>query len=554
MRKFQIDQFVSHSRSRRRGQALLLSVVIMIFIVLLGTTFIAIVASNMSNTARTGSKDEARQAALAGIEFADTQLTGSNDGLDWRPDVTNPPPASGGSGYNFYYTSLDRAQGWNDNTIYKRYSDSASPYSQFVKYPNPLGTSSPGNTANFMIRVSQVLGTDPDNSNNTKTGDIRIESIGFANDDSAAYNSIVAYKKGGANNPLVGAMRSVSNWDFTDNTVPQGYANSAAIGASSLTLSNQSGIFDPNDCPFYITIGDPAVGSVASAMVTGVTGTTLTLSTGLSVPVAAGALVQKAAGLGAPATVNFDNANTTSVDYRISGINNPYGTLNNTPGSVWVNGGLVWFGTNPTTAGIANFDGIKATNLIAPSAATSLSPASTIQLSGLFTSAITPSSTLPTTVNVSGCTTPVGCGAVSGTLPSDSAVTPSNNPLITSGLVNDGWNRLQGSLDLTRQVQNFTPPDITSGVDGFGRYRQLTQYSASTDSNNPQGSAYGYGQGIYINNPTDVEKAGTTPMTQKQLGDLWYGTGSTNYNRLGIPDAANISTSSLEQQHMRGWV
>ncbi|MEO6908473.1 MAG: hypothetical protein ABI210_11340, partial [Abditibacteriaceae bacterium] len=71
---------------RRRGQALLLAVLTMVFIVLLGTTFIVMVSSNMSQTARTSSKDQARQSAQAGIIFAEKQLTESGNGLDWRPD------------------------------------------------------------------------------------------------------------------------------------------------------------------------------------------------------------------------------------------------------------------------------------------------------------------------------------------------------------------------------------------------------------------------------------------------------------------------------------
>lgn len=571
MRNNRLKNTVFNSRSRRRGQALLLSVLVMIFIVLLGTTFIAIVASNMSNTARTGSKDEARQAAKAGINFADSQLTGSASGLDWRPEGTNPPSG------NFYYSSFDNAQGWSQ-PFYTSQTGSVAKAS-FVKYPNPQGTSPSGDAANFMIRVSQVQSSDPDNTDNTKTGDIRIESIGFANDDPAAYYEVVAYKNGPANNPLTAAMRSVTNWDFNAATVPQGYLNVTGPGITTqgptLTLSNATGYFDPNDCPFYVTITTlgamdntypPQMGSAEVTGVTYVNGEPqLTIgTTQFNVNISstnAALLVQKAANLGAPLTVNYDNANSTPVDYRISGANNFSGNPVNSPGSVWVNGGLVWFGTNPTTSGVSNFDGIKATNLVAPSAATATNPASILKVSGLFTSTIlSPTATPVATVQVSGLTS---SGTVSGELPSDSTSTPSTNPLITSGLVNDGLNRLQGSQDPTRQVQSFTPPDITSGGDGFGRYRQLTKYSTSTNASYPQAAVYGYGQGIYINNPTDVEKIGTTPMTQTQLHNLWFTPGTapssdtvlpTSYERAQIPAPPTSTTNSLEDQHMRGWV
>jgi len=547
MRKYQIEQFVSHSKSRRRGQALLLSVLIMIFIVLLGTTFIAIVASNMSNTARTGSKDEARQAAKAGIEFADSQLTGSDQGLDWRPDVLNPPPASTDPAYNYYYSSLDRAQGWSQPFYYNFNPPIPAPAynAEFVKYPNVQDTSQAGSSANFMIRVSQVQANEPDNAGNTKTGDIRIESIGFADNDPAAYYRIVAYKTGPSNNPLTAAMRSVSNWDWTDNTVPQGTVANGSTGAT-FTLSNVEGTFQNGD---YVTVWDSVANQVGNGIASVSSGTvTVTASFTPSV----GSLVQKAAALGAPTSLNFDNATATNVDYRVSGINYIDGTPVNTPGSVWINGGLVWFGNN------------FATNLRSPLLDTNVQngtqAASTVKVSGVITAktidSVDPTKAADGSVNVSW---------INGTAPTTPtpmlASSTAGNQFITSltpqqsdSLVSDGLNRLRGSLSPTRQVQNFTPPDITAGGDGFGRYRQLTEYSTSTDPNNPQASAYGYGEGIYINNPTDVEKVGSTPMTQTQLHDLWFGTGTTNYMRLGTPEAPTSTTNSLEEQHLRGWV
>lgn len=524
------------SSCRRRGQALLLAVLVMVFIVLLGTTFIAIVSSSISQTARTSSKDQARQSAQAGIVFAEEELTGSGNGLDWRPDdlgITNVHPL-----YNFYWTSFDRAQGW-DQPFYTLQNGLAAK-AAFVKYPNPLTHSPSGKASHFMIRVSQVQGypnaPDPDNLDNTKTGNIRIESIGLANDDPAAFYKVVAYKQGLAGHPLMVAMRSVTNWDFNNSVVPQGRVASSSI--TSITLTEVKGFFDNNKCPFYITIGDPATNSVASALVSGVTnnGTTLTLSSALSAAPVTGTLVQKAAGLGAPPIIKFDNVTDVPVDYRISGINNPFGNFHNTPGSVWVNGGLVWFGST------------NANNLIAPSATT---PGNNIQASGLFTSTIAP-------IHITG--TGVATSTAAPISSADSNF--STNQTVVNKLVDDGWNRLAGVTSASRQVRDFIPPDITTGGDGFGRYRQLTRYSEPNTlyaGATNISSAYGYGKGIYINNSQDVEKIGSAIMTQTQLHDLWFGTGTGNpYNRLGTPDAPSgkltVTANSLEGQHMRGWV
>ncbi|MEO6907050.1 MAG: hypothetical protein ABI210_04090, partial [Abditibacteriaceae bacterium] len=440
--------------------------------------------------------------------------------------------------YNFYWTSFDRVQGW-DQQFYTLQSGLPA-MASFVKHPNPLTQSSYSNGLHFMIRVSQVQGypnaSDPDNADNTKTGNIRIESIGVANDDPAAFYKVVAYKQGLAGHPLMVAMRSVTNWDFNNSVVPQGYV--ASSSATSITLANAKGFFDNNNCPFYITIGDPVVNSVTSAVVTGVTnnGTTLTLSSALSATPVPGTLVQKAAGLGAPSTIKFDNVTDTPVDYRISGINNSFGTLNNTSGGVWVNGGLIWFGNT------------NANNLIAPSAT---APGNNIQASGLFTSTIAP-------INITG----TGVTAPTAAPASSADLNFSTNQTVVNKLVDDGWNRLAGVTSASRQVRDFIPPDITVGGDGFGRYRQLTRYSEPNTlyaGATNISSAYGYGKGIYINNLQDVEKIGSQLMTQTQLHDLWFGTGTGNpYNRLGTPDAPSgaltATANSLEGQHMRGWV
>jgi len=70
---------------RRSGQALLLAVLLMVFAALLGSTFITIVASNLSHTAREDELSASRQAAQAGLSFVNDRLTNSRDGERWRP-------------------------------------------------------------------------------------------------------------------------------------------------------------------------------------------------------------------------------------------------------------------------------------------------------------------------------------------------------------------------------------------------------------------------------------------------------------------------------------
>src|SRR5690606_10741952 len=116
------------------------------------------------------------------------------------------PPVQGDATYAFYWTALDRAQGWVNPGPF------TSSLNYFVKFPNPLNPTFTPDASHFMIRISVVQAGDPDNNPssvyNSKTGDIRIESIGFANDDPAAFYRMVAYKKGPGSNPLTAAMRS----------------------------------------------------------------------------------------------------------------------------------------------------------------------------------------------------------------------------------------------------------------------------------------------------------------------------------------------------------
>ena len=530
---------VTISKSHRSGQALLLSVLIMVFIVLLGTTFISIVASNMSNTARTGAKDEARQAAKAGVLFADKQLSGSVDGLRWRPDQS-------ATGSTYYYTAFDRAQGWSQEFYDSFLPTTTTPTpakARFVKYPNPNGDSvaSAQNTSNFMLRVSQVESGDADVAGDTKIGDIRIESIGFASDDLTAYYRVVAYKKGPANNPLTAAMRSISNWNFSSGSVPHAtIIKSTSDTVFTIANAESEGLLN-ND---VVTVFDPVTGQVGNGEIGSITTntnvpypttSTVTLKAALDFTPSPRSIIQKASIFGFPDSlqVQFDNATDTPVKFHVSAAKSLAGNNVNTAGSVWVNGGLIWSGTDFLTHLVADTPGNVGSN---------------IKVSAVFTK------TTNADVKAS-----AGDAATAVDIPASSADANYNtNALVTAKLIEDGANRLSGSSAPTRQVKEFTPPDITAGGEGFGRYRQMTQYSPSTVAGIPQGAAYGYGQGIYINNPQDVEKKDNlAAMTQSDLQKLWYDDGTINsegFQRAQVPSSASATNKSLEQQHMRGWV
>jgi hypothetical protein len=72
-----------------------MAVLLMVFAALLGSTFITVVALNLSQTSRNESKRDAELAARAAVEVTNAQLTNSTEGENWRPEMINPPPFCG---------------------------------------------------------------------------------------------------------------------------------------------------------------------------------------------------------------------------------------------------------------------------------------------------------------------------------------------------------------------------------------------------------------------------------------------------------------------------
>lgn len=70
---------------KRRGQTLIIAIMVMFILAVVATVFIALVARNLARSARMSSTDAVAALAEAGIRYADEMLTTSEDGADWRP-------------------------------------------------------------------------------------------------------------------------------------------------------------------------------------------------------------------------------------------------------------------------------------------------------------------------------------------------------------------------------------------------------------------------------------------------------------------------------------
>ncbi|MCE5322471.1 hypothetical protein LLG46_04045 [bacterium] len=82
--------------SGRRGQTLVIAIMVMFILAVISAVFIALVARNLFRSERFSNVDAVAQLAEAGVRYADKMLTSSEDGADWRPKpdnngVTNVP-------------------------------------------------------------------------------------------------------------------------------------------------------------------------------------------------------------------------------------------------------------------------------------------------------------------------------------------------------------------------------------------------------------------------------------------------------------------------------
>lgn len=538
------------SRQRRRGQALLLAVLVMIFAALLGAAFIAVVSLNLNETARQKDKTAADQSARAGLKYVNDQLTYSKDGENWfknnfetaSPTTTFLQDVSGNS---LYYTAVDRAQGWAG---------------QYVKFPDPRQPNPTGNQ--FLARVERIDRTlDPTSSNPDadKIGMLKITVIGLSPDDPSAWSRIVAYKK-----PWFpgSAMRVVGNYDFENKVVPSAKVASYDSSTGYITMKDVKGRFP--DGIFPIMIGTTQVrGAIVGKYK--LSGAPLTLKLATDFTAAdepkPDDRIEMAATLGAPTSIDLDNDGTSSAADPVEGSRLEVSTASaSQPGSIFANGSL-WLQGRLDALSLCSYkDAFGSTGRVP----------GTVEASGL----INVTSGADDKAQVQGFSQPL------------SQIVKSSDPTfpgsgISQDLVNDSLNRIQGIPSQTRNVKPFTPPDLTNR-ENLERFRELTQFSPYNSSSvftgvsgtpNSSSSMYGYGEGLYIDNKEDVEKSryyddtthtAPAPMSQVDLEDMWLspkGLESTLPFVRGSKVAQNLRVtstdslqSSLEDGHVRGWI
>ncbi len=161
--------------SRQRGQTLVIAIMVMFILAVVATVFIALVARNLSRSARHYSMDAVASIAEAGIRYADEMLTTSDEGADWRPVPDNVGQATPG---DLAAGTPPTAVG-NWQTAFK----DLDPDFQWVRpyWPTELGFAGPSGgytrfnsgQGRFLLRVS--YNPDP---NIVMSKYIKIESVG----------------------------------------------------------------------------------------------------------------------------------------------------------------------------------------------------------------------------------------------------------------------------------------------------------------------------------------------------------------------------------------
>ena len=168
------SSLIPHNLRRRNGQSLILAIVIMFLLAFLAVIFIAMVTRNLFQAGRSNDVLRAEQLAHAGIEYADAQLTRSEDGADWRPAPT-PDTA---------LVANDPDHKWiNDLAISQRFTRVNSGQGRFllrVSYnPDPLDPMSKYIKIESIGRLGSVDPADPTTLTTAGEQALRVEMTAY---------------------------------------------------------------------------------------------------------------------------------------------------------------------------------------------------------------------------------------------------------------------------------------------------------------------------------------------------------------------------------------
>jgi len=456
-----------------RGQSLLIALAVMFILVFLGTLFIVLVSRNLTATGRSTEQNEARYLAEAGIRYADRMLTQSEEGADWRPVPDNQGALENGTGPDGTIQLIpdNGAYGWQWLKEHHPDFKWVRPYWPTEEdWRGPTGgyTTVDSGEGRFLIRVTyepKKVQAGSGFAYDPVSKYIRIESIGRTGDLRDLYMCPV------------------------ESSRPDGYRSSK-----------------PGKCPNDGAVLEPDP----------------TVVTGLKTSLKSELMAYKPICLTDYARfITNKEKRPVTADLGCPGFATQYGyyiSPNDYRGSpIRVNGNLRWNGSGeglsddrsrPVTIYLSGYT-YDRYDEDSQRYYTSEVPTDTVEVSGDIDH------------EEDGNQGPIKVFVrkiIDGAVGAPQEVFRSRDAFTTlGGFYRDGRDETEGPFPgtpftYTRGVRRIEPPDITEPdpATGLSRYRNLTAYSGDWYLD-PNGSRYrrgqiGWGRGIYINNPNDVQR------------------------------------------------
>jgi len=517
--------WLTSRRQSQRGQSIVVALLVLLLLGLAGALFVTIVARNLINANKSNRVQMANQYAAAGITYADSQLSSSIDGADWRPPLqfqlaTPPAEARELARYNTQlYNATTNPNGLKPvptGTVgdpdaeylqagYTRYNTGAGRYLVRVTYD-------PVNVSGLVVPPGKYL---------------KIESIGReGNIDSL---DPTTYTNGRGNDKTQSFLVAYKPIGITDyarfETNPDKRSDIANLGVvSQFYAANPDG-----------GIATPGVSDFNTQGSTSANGTTAPTIQEYPVITTYGAVDAYLKATASPNNL-YPNSNAGS------GQANPPTNFTYVAGggSIHSNMSVRFFGTNvmylnPTASSPLFQDTAEIGGdllLDSYNNANPLFTTSSIATAGQQAALILNPTSLSNPTSGVSSTQP-------NNAPTSAYIAPSNSTTQTNGtfdthggLIRDG--SMQNDPEgLPRSITRLEPPlvDAQDNASQMPRYRAIAMNSAprvdpastaTPPASYQAGSArYGYGKAIYVNNPNDLQKDSATIGGGSTLTDEW---------------------------------
>ncbi|RYX80421.1 hypothetical protein EON83_28675 [bacterium] len=503
---------IVHARSRRKGQALILAVLVMLFAVLLSSAFLVVIGNNGRQVGNETDRAEASRNADKGVEFVTARLRAASNPDSWNAltdaslvGTTPGVPGPTDTDYNLYYSQLDQAMNWAGQG--------------YVKYPDPRRSRQ---APQFLVS-SRLLGVNAidDADGGDKRFMLRITVIGLSSKNPEAWSRRTLYK--------------TTNWN--------GGTFSYGTFVTAFDQDLQKPIVSTLAAPLAVNIGetykDVAIYSSKGEGNERVTyssriaelGSTLMVSDGVNTPVVgivttkdattpAGSIrlrlvkiptVASAFGVNSKvALVGSLFESPTSLDENGNQGATPAGTTQPTP-IISVNATQIPFPMatpQPVGNGSQFNNGLNVPERVIVAARPPLTGYASTQL-GL--NSVTSSG--PISINTGAAFSIIDAtnqtAAMTGTEPA-----AASNQFFRAAFTGDATTPTQIDTSNSAVSPVIAPRTVKPAPINMVAYRTKAT-GATTAGNN------GYGPGVYINNTDDVEKFMGNPLTNSELQRLW---------------------------------